>query len=836
MADNSPKRNAEPPLVDKILQYGKQAFDLTLSADMRRTNTQSLFDLLENTSTLSLMPVLNLLIQPGRVHTELHKVLISSLARLPLRPRGVQHTIEFVLSVHPSTSNASSGTGRGSSISHEALNASSRLLSSPPAGMSAQEWFNGIAPQLFSLLQGEGEPGMDRAAAYIIGFGILGRKQFGAPGMPGWDALVRPILGSIDPFLSRKLNTGSSTPHPDDHIETIGGQKILVTAVEFARSLRIFSILQNLTAEGRTEPGQGSWTYVASGNGASGNGAIHIEESNSNDIDVGLTNIDGKVVDFVDLLDNIPDLEADISDLFMALCRNWFAGNTRTRRPTVFTQLQPEDPLKEVQRRLIEAKLIQQMITKCPNKLVGDSRQVLDLVNQVLLDFLSLEAGKENEVGVSLSLLNIVLTAPSFRPNGDIETVLKSIKSSLGAISKMSQLEVSTTARNLLLFLTYRNSMEEPDMELLSTPTARQAEDRKTYNLAMSYLTAADSPPPVRAQGLELISTLVRANSPILDIPALLALFSSLLQDNDEYIYLRAIQSFDQLSQKHPKAVMKDLIDRYVDPTEEYDLDQRLRLGEALLHVIKSNYLGLSGEASRSVCDGLLFIASRRGYRPKTEREQEKKNKLKRKQDAEADNAWGGSVPQLDEVLEADSQADQELLGQIIGGWESKRGMEDVRIRASALAILGSAIEVNVEGLGSKTISTAVDLSIHILTLEPEPEKGILRRSAILLIMSFIKALDSARIEGKKLGFGLVGQSLEDVQRILEYVEGTDNDGLVRQHAKDVIEGLQSWQMNALIPPQREQTELQELAGLSITPRGVEDSSGRVRPRIEEIE
>jgi hypothetical protein len=48
--------------------------------------------------------------------------------------------------------------------------------------MNPDQWFQGIAPQLFSLLQGEGELGTDNAAAFIIGFGILGRKQFGAPG------------------------------------------------------------------------------------------------------------------------------------------------------------------------------------------------------------------------------------------------------------------------------------------------------------------------------------------------------------------------------------------------------------------------------------------------------------------------------------------------------------------------------------------------------------------------------------------------------------------------------------------------------------------------------
>jgi hypothetical protein len=139
---------------------------------------------LPRTGVLALIPVLNLLIQPGRVQPWLRTPLISALATLPLRERGVQNTIEFILSVHPSNSRyeGSAGGTKGSGISHEALNSASRLLSSPPAGMSPEKWFSGIAPQLLSLLQGEGEPEMDRAAAFIIGFGILGRKQYGAPG------------------------------------------------------------------------------------------------------------------------------------------------------------------------------------------------------------------------------------------------------------------------------------------------------------------------------------------------------------------------------------------------------------------------------------------------------------------------------------------------------------------------------------------------------------------------------------------------------------------------------------------------------------------------------
>jgi hypothetical protein len=611
---------------------------------------------------------------------------------------------------------------------------------------------------------------------------------------------------------------------------------------KLSSSYILSTILQNLTFRGRSEPAQQCWQYA----GAKDDG-IQIQESSGTtqnilpdleDIDVAAD----RFISFIATFEATPDFEVEISNLFMNLCNKWFSQNSRTKQePKILTRFEPVDQEQDVGTRLVEAKVMQKMMTAFPDKLVNDSHQVLELVRQVLSDtFASNEDGNNTDdtVSVALSLLNIVLTSPSFKGTSKTKT-LDAIQTSLHTISRRGNPEISTTAQNLLLLLKFRRSIDEPEDPTISKPTDQQLEDRKTYNLALSYLTATDSPPPVRAQGLELISNLIRANSSILDIPALLVLFSSLLQDSEEYIYLRVIQPFIQLSHRHPKAVMKDLIDRYVDPNEDYELDQRLRLGEALLQVIQNNPTALTGEAAKSVCRGLLFIAGRRGYRPKTEQEQQKRNKLKRKQNQEAEEAWDGPVPQLDEVLGTESHEENEILSQIISGWESKRGSEDVRIRASAISILGSAIEANVAGIGSRLVSTAVDSSIHILTLESEPEKEILRRAAILLIMHFVKALDTARAEGKKLGFGFVGQSLEDVQRILAYVEGTDNDGLVKQHARDVIEGLQAWQINALLPETSEReapSELRELAGLSINPGRGNETAGGMRPRIEEIE
>lgn len=879
-----------------------------------------------STPTLALMPVLNLLIQPGRTQAWLRTLLVSALARLPLRPRGVQHTIEFVLSVHPSTSgsNAPASTGRGASISHDALNAASKLLSSPPAETTAEDWFNGLAPQLLSLLDGEGELELDKAAAFVIGFGILGKRQYGAPGKsvtlfrwprsnatgtPGWNAFVRPILGALDPAMASARKNHIEAPH--DSIKSLEIQEVLVTSTDIAKSLHRLStlitshphptlskrllrpillplwslsawpqhgegveekyraparsllkillqlspastqavdtpgppsssdllttILQNLTFKGRSTSFKLPWQYSASQDGGIQVERVIASEANSQ---LDLQEIDAAIESFIALLANTADLEPEISILFMGLCKKWLASSANIHKPSIITRLEQKDDREDIESRLIEAKVMQKMMTSLPESLIGDSKQVLDLVNEVLLNFLATaeSGGSEDTVAVALSLLSIVLTSPNFRVSPDTEPCLASIEDSVRQIGR-KQLEVSSTAQNLALLLSFRNAISEQESASMSTPTDRQVEDRKSYNLAMSYLTATDSPPPVRAQGLELLSSLIRTNSAILNIPALLVLFSSLLQDEEEYIYLRAIKSFILLSQNHPKSVMKDLIERYVDPEEESELDQRLRLGEALLQVIQDNPRAFTGEAAQTVCEGLLFLAGRRGFRPKTQTQQEKQSKLKQKQNSEASDAWGGDVPQLDDMLgtEAEFQESQ-ILAHIVSGWESKRGSEDVRIRASALAILGSGIEANISGVLSTLISAAVDTSIHTLNLEPELEKAILRRAAILLIMSFVRALDTAREQGKRLGFGIAGQSLDDIRAVVGYVASSDNDGLVRQHARDVVEGLQAWQLNALLPSHTEQNEIQQLAGLNITPMGVEDSSGRVRPRIEEIE
>lgn len=111
---------------------------------------------------------------------------MQTLTRLPLRADGVRGTMEFIFSVHPSNVNkatdASAPQKQGASITHEAVAVITKLLSSVPASMTAEDWFSGISGQLLGLMDGEAGDDLSKTAAQIVGFGILGKRQYGAPG------------------------------------------------------------------------------------------------------------------------------------------------------------------------------------------------------------------------------------------------------------------------------------------------------------------------------------------------------------------------------------------------------------------------------------------------------------------------------------------------------------------------------------------------------------------------------------------------------------------------------------------------------------------------------
>lgn len=619
---------------------------------------------------------------------------------------------------------------------------------------------------------------------------------------------------------------------------------ILQLSVDGAQLVRI---ADNLMSQ-RTHGGRlMRWKYVESPPGG-----IRIEKASpTEDEPIGkmlsinkTSTIDEKAIDFkvnafLDLVKLASTSDAfGISNLFITICRRWLVEEDEPAPSGLIPSTLGSRPPRNFEEKIIDAKLLQGLIETVPNKLVEESTQVLELSSNIL-HRANRKGDMKNDdtVAIALSLLNMVLTSPSFKASSMDPTFVTSIKEALGSTAK-AETESSGTAQNLLMLLDFK--LIEPDAFDVPPPTVseRVLEDRRTYKLATNYITSPDSPAPVRAEGLDLLTTLITSTSPILDVPATMILLSSLIQDEEEYIYLRVIKSFIQLSVAHPKSVLNGILERYFDANEDLGLDTRLRLGEALSQVIEKAGETFTGDVAHHVCEGLLALAGRRGHRPKSQEEKSRRRAAEKRKTKAAEDAWGGPVPQLEDIAEDHDPEVGAILNQIVEGWEGKRDEEDVRIRSSALSVFASAIDSNVAGIGSAIVGGGVDLAINMLPLEPEPEKAILRRSAIMVIMALLTAINSAKLGGKDIGIGFEGQSLVDVTRIFQYISETDNDGLVRQQATETLEELKNRQLEELSGVNAQDNldanlglQFGSLRGLSVGRRSTAPS-----PRIEEVE
>ncbi|KAK0673466.1 hypothetical protein QBC41DRAFT_394309 [Cercophora samala] len=907
VATEQKRNNARQKLMQSILDIGSRAFSPDVPESSRVEGKKEWDDAIQRIKTFNLIAALNILVRPGHAPAWLRPKLMEALTLIPLRPDGVRATMEFVFAVHPSStvkvSEAAVPQKRGANITHEALEMASKLLSICPSSVTPEIWYSSIAPQLLVLLDGDEGPELTRTASYIIGFGILGRKASGAPGTAGWKCLAEPLLHAIKP----PPNAQPTSTEDDDGIVDLSKEMVLVKHQDLVTALRrlkslvvshpnqglskrllspllpslwalstwksagselsdkvcgpasellkiylklapspelVLYLIKNLGYVGGYSQQSPEWVYKETGKNE-----IGIVEAKPRiggtptAPQITMEDIETKITKCLDLVTTTMS-DADIIGAFLELLKRWFKAARQSRGGNVLIKEESEesrDPLEQ----LIEIKTLQSMMEKVPDKFVTQPRRILDLVSEILASSAALSEDEDNEeevTGVALSLLNMIVTVPGFQKSRVNPDTLSLIETSLDKLSK-SPTDTGKTANNLRLLLLYRDQIDDPSESLPSAPTDRQIEDRKTYSLAISYITAPDSPPPVRSEGLHLIGTLITSHSPVLDIPGILVMLSSLISDSDEYIYLRIIKLYTLLAASHPKAVTNDLLDQFIDPKETHSVDARQRFAEALSQVIERLGETFTGDLAQRVGDGLLSVAGRRAHRPKTEARQAREAKLQERKNKEAADAWGGAVPDFSDPMTPEEKARNEILENIVEGWESKRGSEDIRIRASALGVLGTGMEVNIRGLGVRVVNTAVELGVSILQMERGVEVGILRRAAVMMVNEFVKGLDREGEGG--LGFGFGEKAREDVMRTLGWVRDTDGDGLVRRQAGDVLESLEAWGVRRLVRRGEEEEGRREggmgmLRGLVVNPveRVNPDVKSEVggRPRIEEME
>ena len=584
--------------------------------------------------------------------------------------------------------------------------------------------------------------------------------------------------------------------------------------------------------------------------------------------------VEGRVYFFLQLVETDFAGDEDVTSIFLNILRRWLGEQPAHHETSslLIDENSREDPFL----KLIYAKIVQEMLRKFKDKIAAESVDTIKLVQQLLDSFLKRESdineqqatsskpsmaglssiavndrktetlGSESSedsvelVSVALSILSAIFASPDFVTTQTTNGLLIPLQSTLARLmSKRSSLPTSLTitASNISTLISLHTSFSTSPPDPAKETVDPFAADRKTHNLALTYL--AEPLVPVRAEGLSLITGLIHTSSPILDIPSTAILLLSLLQDEEEFIYLAGIKSLGILASKHPKTLIRMLVEKYVDREEDLELDQRLRVGEALRKTVEGLGTALVGDVARTVGEGMIAVGGKRGMRIHDLEEKRRRATAKSDSRREAEQAWGGEVPDFDDSEPKDEIS--ERLSKVLEGWEGKDGEEDVRIRTSALSILGSAVEANLAGMGSTIVSTAIDLGIAILKFETIQEKTILRRAAVLIVMSLIKALDKARDEGQTLGFGFAGESLQEVVQVMRYIQDTDSDDVVLGHVQEVIESLEIWQSKSLLGISKIEQDnaagrighgSYRLAGLSVSP----DISTTSRPRIEEIE
>ena len=880
--------------------------------------------------TSTLFPILTSLIQPAtptwfRVH------LSTALSLLPLRPNGVQQTITFIASTAPQAQNdpaeqGASVNGRvsGPTLSVQTLEQASKLLAAVPSSLTADAYFTALGPQLLRLLDGK-EIEEKRAAAYIIGNGILGRRKYGAPGTIGWQVFAEPILDNITPKSTGIDASKRAKPVRNDDFGNIivseyslkqaldrlssllllhpnpGLTRRLITpsilalwglwfySKETKRSswadqlLELFCVYFKTAAgveqfiyliEQLQWAGGKSWAYAAGPKGG-----IEIRErleasSENPNIVTMVQNIDIRIDGLMRLLGARVLDDENIIAVFLHASKHWLLDNEGTsgRNSLEVGDTSIDDPLL----RVVYARITQKILEEYKDKLAAKPRKVIEFVNQLLAAFVAehrdlerkaLKASKPSIAGLSsilnsetehnvkadshsgaaeedrteivsiaLNLLSAILTSsiPSRTPS-NVDFV--DIRRNLGFLANSQNLPTSVilAASNVLALVDFQIPNASPIPDQMPAPLDRHDADRKSHNLALTYLV--DPLPPIRAQGLSLLTDLVKKASPVLDISSTTILLISLFQDEDEFIYLSAVRALGLLASRHSRTVVKMLVENYVDTSENRELDVRIRIGEVLLKTVESLGEKLVGQPARLVGEGMITVAGRRGKRIKQMKAQAQRSQGEENSKKEAEEAWGGDIPSLQDEVEDETG---KKLTKVVIGWEGSQGEEDVRVRTSALSVLGVAIETNIAGMGSSIVSTAVDLVLAILKLETTDEKAILRRAAVLVVLSLVKALDAADEAGRKLGFGFAGENLAEVNAVLRYIETTDSDALVKGHVGVVIEGLETWQSKTILGMPGSGVSLaprtvfdgDRLAGLSVNP----ETLRAVRPKIEEIE
>ncbi|KAF2866842.1 hypothetical protein BDV95DRAFT_611511 [Massariosphaeria phaeospora] len=932
-------------LPDILSAAAELSLSPTTSAEGNEAFESTFRTLLSSTPVSRLLPILTSFLQQD-IPPWLKQQLSTELALIPLRLHGIRHTIEFLslsyISKHGKVPEDASGPRTQLPIHLEAVTQASRLLTSVPSVMNQSDWYTQLAPQLWSLLDGNDGKELSRAAGQIIAGGILNRKATGAPGSIGWELFARPLLQAIDPQGGAGTTTREST-----------SDKVIVKEQDLKLALKRLSVIASsythvglmkrfigpvllplwgLLGYARSRPLLNKeWTqfprmimlrYMSTASdpkqldriatnlfwdggisrifGPGSQGGIEIRqrkrgESAMSSVDGLLSrigNLDAQVNLLISLLG-----DADISDdiagaLFTNTTKRWLSTSQPgpTLKPSL-TSEQDIDPFSA----LADAKLSSALATKFQDKFARSPQHVIELMAQLLQSFVAehktrsrraagtqkssranlgrlvsplprpavseMDAEGEELVSFVLSIIDTVTTSPDFKQSDTTASLLSSILPSLQYLSQPQ----TNHALPPLIINAAANLLQARNVSL--TPTTIQdplAEKRAA--LKSTLIEVTDSEAPNRTWALSNLRKLIKnpTTFSLIDAPSTAHLIlSASVADPESYVHTAAMPILVDLATRAPNPTVRIIVDAFMDIDEsslrsrkEKDivqaLDFRLRVGEILNNLILSDdiwqdnkHVEVRYNILKMITEATLSLASRRGQRKDTLTERNALAEAERQVQEESEAAWGGPIPNL---LDPDAedpvqQQERDALLKIVQGWEDTGIGEDVRIRASALSIFGSVLEKRLPLLSQATVDAGLQMVLLVLTMEIGEAEGVLRRAAVLVIMGLLRGMDALLEEGKESSAGLGINQANEVEKVVQWVRDEDMDGLTRDHAGIVLEGLETWRMKKLYKVRDESFRLGPDLGLEGNLRGLdvqplpEQAQRKGRPLIvEEIE
>ncbi|KAH7095464.1 hypothetical protein FB567DRAFT_623726 [Paraphoma chrysanthemicola] len=635
--------------------------------------------------------------------------------------------------------------------------------------------------------------------------------------------------------------------------------------------------------------GEPSWTF---GPGSEGGVEIRQRSSGDGrelgemDIFTRLQSLDTRIELLVKLLSESKVTDDMVGMIFLTSTKRWLSEPTDSK-PSLTGETQI-DPLAAY----TDARLVQVLASTFSEEIARSPEHIIELMGQLLSNYVSehrskvqsltkrsqstraqlrhivqhdaeadpFDSGSSSSMGeeiasFAISILRTLMTASGFKQTPSINLVLASVATSLVYLSQEPPEHavpaLITNSANDLLHL----------IQPAATPTHNQTKDSLSEHHATMKTVLADltSPePPNRTWALNTVHKLIRDSAafPVVDVPSLThLLLSASLADPESYVHTAAVPVLVDLAIRAPILVSRILVDAFIDidekslklgrgkRTEEKDtelqhaLDFRLRVGEVLNSLaLEDSYWAAGGDVrARHAClklivEACLSLASRRGQRIETLSRRTQVAQAEQRVQDEAEAAWGGPIPNLldPDGDDAKDRAERDALVKIVQGWQDTGVEEDVRIRASALSVLSTVLEHRLALLRQVTVDAVLQMALLILTMETSEAHGILRRAGVLVFMGLLRGLDSALEAREETVAGLSASQGEEVERVLKWIRDEDVDALVRDHATNVLEGLETLRMKKLYMLRDDGLQLSADLGLEGNLRGLD-----VRPDVD---